>query len=223
MVKEYMKSMQNMERIDRPNSLLFQARMEAYLIEQPAATVIFGKAFEKLLELYPTFIDGYIHYWHYLKFRLTQMSKRGPQGVKAKHADQVLDNSGKKLLDKMRECAQNALMQSDATEVPTSLWVEARIIYAKQMIFEKEIGRAIRVLKDICYIIPPYPIEGLSYVQTVEEESREDILSPETLPSNNMTAEEMFMRQADLMKARNSPTRARINKDAPLFQKKKYS
>ena len=68
----------------------------------------------------------------------------------------------------MRECATNALMYSDATEVPTSLWVEARIIYAKQMIFEKQIDQAISILKDICYIIPPYQIEGLSYVQTIE-------------------------------------------------------
>jgi hypothetical protein len=67
----------------------------------------------------------------------------------------------------MRECATNALMYSDATEVPTSLWVEARIIFAKQMIFEKEIGQAISILKDICYIIPPYHIAGLSYVQSM--------------------------------------------------------
>ena len=71
----------------------------------------------------------------------------------------------------MRTCAENALQYCDAAEVPTSLWVEARIIYAKQMIFDKEIGHAIRILKDISYIIPPYPIEGLSYVQTLEEES----------------------------------------------------
>lgn len=38
------------------------------------------------------------------------------------------------------------------------------------MIFEKQIGCAIRVLKDICYIIPPYPIEGLSYIQQIEED-----------------------------------------------------
>ena len=76
----------------------------------------------------------------------------------------------------MRTCAENALQYCDATEVPTSLWVEARIIYAKQMIFDKEIGHAIRVLKDISFIIPPYPIEGLSYVQNVEdeEEQKED-------------------------------------------------
>jgi len=44
------------------------------------------------------------------------------------------------------------------------------------MIFDKEIGQAIRVLKDICYIIPPYPIEGLSYVQTIEEDQAKDLL-----------------------------------------------
>ena len=29
-----------------------------------------GVAFEELLKLYPTFIDGYLEYWKYLKFRL---------------------------------------------------------------------------------------------------------------------------------------------------------
>ena len=76
----------------------------------------------------------------------------------------------------MRECATQALMQSDATEVPTGLWVEARIIYAKQMIFDKEIGKAISILKDICYIIPPYPIDGLSYVQYVDNDRASRLL-----------------------------------------------
>ena len=83
---------------------------------------------------------------------------------KIRSAKQVTDQSGKLLLDKMREISTNALRYSDSTEVPTSLWVEARIIFAKQMIFEREVGRAVEVLKDICYIIPPYPVKGLSYV-----------------------------------------------------------
>ena len=37
-----------------------------------------------------------------------------------------------------------------------------------------------------------------------------------------MSAEEMFTRQADRMKARNSPTRSRIAKDGPLFKKKMF-
>lgn len=45
--------------------------MEAFLIETPEGIENFGKAFERLLESFPTFIDGYIHYWKYLKFRLT--------------------------------------------------------------------------------------------------------------------------------------------------------
>ena len=114
-------------------------------------------------------------------------------------------------------------MHSDATEVPTSLWVEARIIFAKQMIFDKEIGNAISILKDIAYIIPPYPIPDLSFVQQMTQEQVEII--PESLLDNDLstlTPDEMFNRQADMMKARNSPTRTRINKDAPMFQKKTF-
>ena len=40
--------------------------------------------------------------------------------------------------------------------------------------------------------------------------------------TDDVSAEEMFMRQSDMMKARNSPTRSRINKDAPLFKKKTF-
>ena len=47
-LKEYMRSMQNMEKIDQPNSLLLQARMEAYLIEKPDSDEI-GAAFERLI------------------------------------------------------------------------------------------------------------------------------------------------------------------------------
>jgi hypothetical protein len=55
----------------------------------------------------------------------------------------------------MKDIALQALYYSDCVEVPTSLWVEARIIYAKQCVFEKDITSAIKVLRDICFIIPP--------------------------------------------------------------------
>ena len=113
--------------------------MQAYLIESPDSNESYGETFERLIQEFPTFIDGYIEFWHYLKYRLTLQSKNGRIDMR-KHADQITDKSGKKLLDNMRECATSALMYSDATEVPTSLWVEARIIFAKQMIFEREIG-----------------------------------------------------------------------------------
>ena len=79
----------------------------------------------------------------------------------------------------MHEISETALIQSDCTEVPTSLWVEARTIYAKQMIFEKNVGEAISILKDICFIIPPYQIAGLSYVQEDDDDMLFDELNAE--------------------------------------------
>ena len=75
MVKEYARNIQMMERIDKPNSLLFQARLEAYLVESVDHSEQFGVAFKRMIEQYTTFIDGYIHHWHYLKWRLTSLSK----------------------------------------------------------------------------------------------------------------------------------------------------
>ena len=74
--------MKKMGKIDQPNSLLFQARMEAYLLENETSEN-FGKAFDTLIEEYPTFIDGYINYWHYLKYRLSTLTKKAG---KTKHA-----------------------------------------------------------------------------------------------------------------------------------------
>ena len=39
-----------MEKIDKPNSTLLQARMEAFLIESAEETEHFGGAFERLIE-----------------------------------------------------------------------------------------------------------------------------------------------------------------------------
>jgi hypothetical protein len=40
----------------------------------------------------------------------------------------------------MRDVSETALYYSDCTEVPTSFWVEARIIFAKQMIYENQVN-----------------------------------------------------------------------------------
>ena len=63
----------------------------------------------------------------------------------------------------MKNIAVQALFYSDCVEVPTSLWVESRISYAKQCVFDKDITTAIIMLRDICYITPPMDIKGLSY------------------------------------------------------------
>jgi hypothetical protein len=55
---------------------------------------------------------------------------------------------------------------SDSTEVPTSLWVEARTIYSKQMIYDKKLKEAIDILREICFILPPMTsVKGLSFVE----------------------------------------------------------
>ena len=63
----------------------------------------------------------------------------------------------------MRDVVETALFFSDCTEVPTSLWVESRICFAKQLVFEKDIKMAIDILRDICCILPPYDMEDLSF------------------------------------------------------------
>jgi hypothetical protein len=63
----------------------------------------------------PSFIDGYIEFWKYLRYLKT-------------------DN-----LAKMRTIAETAMYFSDCSQVPTSLWVEARLIYAKQLVLENEV------------------------------------------------------------------------------------
>ena len=59
------------------------------------------------------------------------------------------------LLSKMNDIVSNALYYSDCTQVPTSLWVEARLCFAKQMIFERNVYKAVLVLRDITAIIHP--------------------------------------------------------------------
>ena len=59
------------------------------------------------------------------------------------------------------------MAKSEHSSVPTSLWVETRIMRAKTYIFNNEVARAINTLKDVCYILPPFPIESLQYIDMV--------------------------------------------------------
>ena len=61
-------SLSKVEKLDKPNCLLQKSRIESYLLEGESRTI--GKAFLELLSQYPSFIDAYIEYWKYLKFRL---------------------------------------------------------------------------------------------------------------------------------------------------------
>jgi hypothetical protein len=64
----------------------------------------------------------------------------------------------------MRKIAELAILRSeDSVNVSTSMWVKVRIMMARTYLLHKEVGKAIDVLRDICFILPPFPIERLSY------------------------------------------------------------
>ena len=98
MVKEYISSISRMEELDKPNSLLLKARMEAYLIEDVNETENFGQAYEDLVTEFPSFIDAYVHYWKYLKFRLTQLTGRNGSNVQDRRKTGLL-KSAKQITD----------------------------------------------------------------------------------------------------------------------------
>ena len=109
--------------LDKPRCKLYIARCESYLLEKGTENI--GGAFEQLLKVYPSFIDAYIEYWKYLKFRMTHKQM---QGIKT---DAIKDAQGNLIVEKMRLVAEQALYFSNCTQVPTSLFVEAKICYAK--------------------------------------------------------------------------------------------
>lgn len=82
------------ETLDKPNSLLFQAKLKSYLVETPEEKNGFGLAFEELIAEYPTFIDVYLQYWKYLKFRLGQLSGRALELDINNKTKQVLKKRG---------------------------------------------------------------------------------------------------------------------------------
>lgn len=107
---------------------MYRARVESYLEELGNDKLKMGDKFEELVSAFPAFIDGYIEYWKYLKFRLT-VKQKSSQG--SEKTNEIVDDRGQNLIERMRDVAECALYYSDCTQVPTSLWVEARLCYAK--------------------------------------------------------------------------------------------
>jgi hypothetical protein len=101
-------------------------------------------SFERLISEHPFFIEGYHNYWMYIA---------------------SLYNKQKTSIDLLNTISLNAMTKCENTrEVPTSLWVETRIIRSKTLLLGKNVEEAINVLREICYILPPFPIADLSFV-----------------------------------------------------------
>lgn len=98
--------------------------------------------FEFILKKYPNFLDAYHSYWLFLK-------KRGD-------------------IETLIKISQKAMEVSEHNTVPTSLWVETRILRAKTYIMKKDVEKAISTLKDVCYILTPFPaMNDLPFIDSV--------------------------------------------------------
>lgn len=98
--------------------------------------------YEFILKKYPTYLEAYHAYCKFL-------NKKGE-------------------LEAINKTSQKAMELSEHNSVPTSMWVETRILRAKTYLKRSEIEKAISTLKDICYILPPFPgIEELPFIESV--------------------------------------------------------
>jgi hypothetical protein len=66
--------------------------------------------FDKCIDEHPLFLEAHLNYWRYLMKR-----KEYPRA---------------------KSVAERALLSSESTSIPTSLWVEVRVILAKSYVFE---------------------------------------------------------------------------------------
>ena len=67
------------------------------------------------------------------------------------------------LMRKLKKITKEALLQSNScSHVTTAEWVRVRIIAAKTYLLEKKFNKALAILTDLCYLIPPdmLKIEG---------------------------------------------------------------
>lgn len=97
--------------------------------------------YEFIIKKYPQHMEAYHAFWRY-------MVRKGNH-------------------DEASKIATLALEASEHSSVPTSMWVDTRIMRAKSYIFKNDIAKAISTLKDICFILSPFPVESLPYIDSI--------------------------------------------------------
>jgi len=56
----------------------------------------------------------------------------------------------------IKQIVRDALTKSnEVSSTTTSDWVRVRIMAAKTYLFERKFGKAIHIMSDLCYVIPP--------------------------------------------------------------------
>lgn len=59
-------SLKQIEKLDRPNCMLYNCRVQSYLSGAPDSSL-----FDQLITSLPSFIDGYIEFWKFLRYLKT--------------------------------------------------------------------------------------------------------------------------------------------------------
>ena len=59
---------------------------------------------------------------------------------------------------------EKALKNSENASVPTNKWVEVRILAAKTYLIRNQVYEAISTLRDVCFLLPPFPVDSLEFI-----------------------------------------------------------
>ena len=60
------------------------------------------------------------------------------------------------IFKKIKQITKNMInLSNQCHHISTSEWVKVRIIAAKSYLFENKFNKAIHILTELCYIIPP--------------------------------------------------------------------
>jgi hypothetical protein len=127
------------------------------------------KCYRELLFKFPEFIKGYIEYWKYLNLRYkvqksiaNKLFKEAKQQEQEEYIKTVLKQAFEakekacRIKSELKSVIHMALTQSNhCVQTTTVEWVNVRILAAKTYIVEKKFNKAIHVLTDLCYVIPP--------------------------------------------------------------------
>ena len=83
-----------------------------------------------------------------------------------------------KKTNKMIEVSERMMTVIDDPCIPTDQWIEAHDLRFKSLLMKgsskENIEEAINTLKKICYILPPFPVDGLWYIKDSQEEIEKD-------------------------------------------------
>ncbi|CDW77883.1 ras-2 protein [Stylonychia lemnae] len=145
--ERYIEQLNSFASLDEQTKMLYRAKIFGFMLKDRVKAT---EQFEKLLQYYPTFLEGQLQYWVYLK-----SNKQYQQALIV---------------------AERTSQSSESTKIPTSQWVEARFNLSKSYLIGKQVKKAIDTLKEICYLLPPFPIEELPFIDSVLQAKDEDII-----------------------------------------------